>query len=98
MIKNVFSPRSVDIMAQLGGEGISPFYCLIEDGKEGWLMNEIKDMFYYAQILHQEENTTAPKVITDNMVVEEIPNLMRAIGYYPSNEEVIFAYYVIRDV
>lgn len=93
--KKVFFPSSVDTMACLGGRGISPFCCLIEGGIKGWLMNEMKDLFYYAQILHQGENTTAARVITDTVVVEKIPNLMRAIGYYPSNEEVIFACYVM---
>ncbi|KAL6264901.1 hypothetical protein P5V15_004996 [Pogonomyrmex californicus] len=47
---------SIDIMAQLGGEGLSSFYRLIEDGEKG-LANEMKDLFYYAQILNQDENT-----------------------------------------
>ncbi|XP_011708199.1 PREDICTED: WD repeat-containing protein 66-like [Wasmannia auropunctata] len=79
--------RSVDIMARLGGEGLSPFYCLIDGGKKGWLANEIKDMFYYAQILHQGEITTEPRTVSDTVVVEQIPNLMRSIGYYPTNKE-----------
>ncbi|EFN85967.1 WD repeat-containing protein 66 [Harpegnathos saltator] len=80
--------KSINTMAQLGGRGISPFYCLIEGGKKGWLMSEMKDLFYYAQILHQGENTTVARVITDTVTVEKIPNLMRAIGYYPSNKEI----------
>ncbi|XP_071629045.1 cilia- and flagella-associated protein 251-like [Temnothorax longispinosus] len=80
--------RSVDVMARLGGEGLSPFYSLIEGGKKGWLANEMKDLFYYAQILHQGENTIAAKTITDTVVVEQIPNLMRAMGYYPTNKEI----------
>jgi len=77
-------------MARLGGEGLSPFYCLIEGGKKGWLANEMKDQFYYAQILHQGEFTTAARIISDTVVVEQIPNFMRAIGYYPTNKEVYF--------
>ncbi|XP_019887805.1 cilia- and flagella-associated protein 251 isoform X2 [Ooceraea biroi] len=80
--------RSVDTMARLGGEGLSPFHCLIESGKDGWLINEMKDLFYYAQILHQGENTTAARIVSDTVVVEQISNLMRAIGYYPTNEEI----------
>lgn len=85
-------------MAQLGGQGISPFYCLIEGGKKGWLMNEMKDLFYYAQILHQGECTTVARVITDTVVVEKVPNLMQTIGYFPSNEEVILARFVLYDI
>nr|XP_012235714.1 PREDICTED: LOW QUALITY PROTEIN: WD repeat-containing protein 66-like [Linepithema humile] len=83
--------RSVDTMAQLGGEGLSPFHRLIKDG----LINEIKDLFYYTQILRQE-CTTAPKIVSDTIGVEQISNLMRAIGYFPTNKEVFFAYNVTR--
>ena len=81
--------RSVDVLAQLGGEGLAPYYCLIDGGEKGWFINEIKDLFYYAQILHQGENVIAPRVISDTVSTKEVPNLMRAVGYYPSNEEVI---------
>ncbi|XP_018370838.1 PREDICTED: WD repeat-containing protein 66-like [Trachymyrmex cornetzi] len=80
--------KSVDIMARLGGEGLSPFYCLIKGEKKGWLANEMKDLFYYAQILHQGENTTAARIISDTVVVEQISNLMRAIGYFPTDKEI----------
>ncbi|CAK9820447.1 Cilia- and flagella-associated protein 251 [Anthophora plagiata] len=80
--------RSVDVLAHLGGKGLSPYYCLIEGGKKGWLIHEMKDLFYYAQILHQGENTTAPRIISETVSTKQIPNLMRAIGYYPSNEEI----------
>ncbi|KOX75404.1 WD repeat-containing protein 66 [Melipona quadrifasciata] len=80
--------RSVDVLAHFGGEGLAPYYCLIDGGEKGWLINEIKDLFYYAQILHQGENVIAPRVISDTVSTKEVPNLMRAVGYYPSNEEI----------
>ncbi|XP_017757686.1 PREDICTED: WD repeat-containing protein 66-like [Eufriesea mexicana] len=80
--------RSVEVLAHLGGRGIAPYYCLLEGGRNGWLINEMKDMFYYAQILHQGENMTGPRVLSETVSTKEIPNLMRAVGYYPSNEEI----------
>ncbi|EFN67126.1 WD repeat-containing protein 66 [Camponotus floridanus] len=79
--------RSVDLMAQSGGEGLLPFRCLVE-GERKSLINEMKDLFYYAQILHQGENTTAARIISDTVVIEQIPNLMRAVGYFPTNKEI----------
>lgn len=61
-------------------------------------MNEMRDLFYYAQILHQGENTTVARVVTDTVAIEKIPNLARAVGYFPSDQEVILARYVVRDV
>lgn len=75
-------------MVRLGGKGLAPFYRMIEGGKEGWLVNEIKDLFYYAQILHQGENTTATRIVTDKLSIMQLPNIMRAIGFYPTNGEV----------
>ncbi|XP_060813942.1 cilia- and flagella-associated protein 251-like [Bombus pascuorum] len=80
--------RSVDVLAHLGGKGLAPYYCLLEGGEKGWLINEMKDLFYYAQILHQGENVIAPRLISDKVNTKEVPNLMRGVGYYPSNEEI----------
>ncbi|XP_023289872.1 cilia- and flagella-associated protein 251 [Orussus abietinus] len=79
--------RSVDIMARLGGSGLSPYYCLLEGGSNGWLVQELQDLFYYAQILQQGENTMTTRIVTDKVSVKQLPNLMRAIGFYPSNYE-----------
>lgn len=80
--------KSVDVLAHLGGKGLSPYYCLIEGGKNGWLIKEMQDLFYYSQILHQGENITSTRIISDKVNINELPNLMRSIGYYPSNEEI----------
>ena len=81
---------SVDIMNTFGGEGLYPFYCLIEDKKNGWLHHEMLDLFYYAQILQQGENTSTTITASDKISIIQIPNLMRAVGFYPSNLEVCF--------
>lgn len=75
-------------MTESGGKELLPFHCLIEGGGKGWLIKEMKDLFYYAQILHQGEYTTDARIASDTVVIEQIPNLMRAIGYYPNNKEV----------
>ncbi|XP_031363874.1 cilia- and flagella-associated protein 251-like [Apis dorsata] len=80
--------KSVDVLSHLGGKGLSPYYCLIEGGKSGWLIKEMQDLFYYSQILHQGENITSTRIISDKVNITELPNLMRSIGYYPSNEEI----------
>lgn len=86
--------RSVDVLAHLGGKGLAPYYCLIEGGEKGWLINEMKDLFYYAQILHQGENVITPRLISDKVSTKEVPNLMRVVGYYPSNEEVMISLFI----
>lgn len=34
----------------LGGEGLSPFYGMLDGGREGELFAELEEYFYYAQI------------------------------------------------
>ncbi|CAG9864831.1 unnamed protein product [Phyllotreta striolata] len=78
--------KSVEIMKCLGGKELDPFYCLIEGGYHGWLFHEIKDLFYYMQIL-QQENIDLPRRVSDSISISEIPDLFRTIGFYPSDFE-----------
>jgi WD40 repeat protein len=67
---------------------LSPFIDQIEGGAEGEFFQEIKHMFYYAQIRSQGEVTTKERKITGEVPLEQIPNLMRAIGFYASNWQI----------
>ncbi|KAJ8679419.1 hypothetical protein QAD02_015206 [Eretmocerus hayati] len=79
--------RAVDVMHRLGGTGLSPFYCLINAGKDGWLFNEMQDLFVFSQILQQGVNTMKTREISDEVSIKQLPNLLRAIGFYPSKYE-----------
>lgn len=52
------------------------------------MVGKRNERFVYTQILHQGETTTADRIVSDTVVVEQIPKLMRAIGYYVTNKEV----------
>ena len=82
-------------MVRLGGENLSPFYGLIEGGETGWMFQEIMDLFYYAQIIHQGENTPLERACSNKIPLCEIPDLMRAIGFYPSEYEVKYINYKV---
>lgn len=68
---------------------MEPYYCLLEGGKNGWLFQEIQDLFFYMQIL-QQENIDLPRRVSDCIRLTEIPDLVRTCGFYPSHFEVRF--------
>jgi hypothetical protein len=35
----------------MGGAALEPYYCLVEGGRPGWLFQEIRDLFYYIQVI-----------------------------------------------
>lgn len=78
-----------------GRNVVEHFIDIIEGGREGSFMKEIIDYFYYAQIRAQGEETTAKRKIVGTIPFTQVPNLMRALGYYPSNKEVAHMTYEI---
>ena len=71
----------------IGGDGIEPFINLIEGGREGQTFQDMNDYFYYSMIRSKKENTTRTRKLDGKVPVDEIANLMRAMGYYPTKQE-----------
>lgn len=69
-------------------DGLAPFLTLLEGGRDGEFFNEIVDYFYLAQLRVQGENATASREITHRIPLAEIPNVLRALGFYPSDQEI----------
>ncbi|XP_050663758.1 cilia- and flagella-associated protein 251-like [Leptidea sinapis] len=80
--------RSVENTTKQGGGDLDPYYCLIENGRPGWLFHEIRDLFYYIQILCQGTFSPAMRRVKDYIPIDSLPDLMRALGYFPSEYEV----------
>ena len=79
----------LDTQAQMtGGDTIEPFYRLIEGGRKGAFVKEMEDFFYYLQIKNQGIDEMDLRSVGDTIPLEEVPNLMRALGFYPSEQEV----------
>lgn len=66
----------------------SLFPSLLEGGATGQLYRDLKDFFYYCQIRRKEENTTKAHKLDGRIPLKEIPNLMIALGHYPSRREI----------
>ena len=71
------------------GIDMAPFLALLEGGPYGELHQNLVDYFYYCQLRHGGEDTMDTRKLTGMIPLEEIPALMRAVGYYPSEDEVV---------
>jgi len=69
-------------------EPLEPFLELLEGGSGGEMHNDIIEYFYFCQLRNQGENSMEDRKITGKIPLDEIPSLMRAVGYYPTEEEV----------
>ncbi|KAL8575873.1 hypothetical protein ACOMHN_014878 [Nucella lapillus] len=79
---------ALEAQARLGGEELIPFYGLMEGGREGELFAELEDYFYYAQIRSQGVNATENRGVSTTIPISEVPFVMRALGFYPTEQEI----------
>ncbi|KAE8992745.1 Cilia- and flagella-associated protein [Phytophthora rubi] len=70
------------------GVALAPYLALLEGGRDGFFYHEIVDYFYLAQLRVQGEDATTAREITAQIPLREIPNVMRALGFYPTDEEI----------
>ncbi|XP_019328813.1 PREDICTED: WD repeat-containing protein 66 [Aptenodytes forsteri] len=80
--------NALDAAASLGGEDLIPFYNLLDGGREGEFFRELEDYFYYAQLRSHGIDTLETRQVSTHIPLEEIPSVMRAIGFYPSEEKI----------
>ncbi|XP_032233978.2 cilia- and flagella-associated protein 251 [Nematostella vectensis] len=79
---------ALEAAARLGGEDLVPFYGLLEGGRDGELFAELEDYFYYAQIRDQGVDTTDTRKTSVKVPLNQVPYIMRALGFYPSEQEI----------
>jgi cilia- and flagella-associated protein 251 len=79
---------ALDAAVVMGGSGDAPFEALIPGGKQGEFYDEMCNYFYLAQLRAQGEDSTEERGITGRVPVDMVPDVMRALGYYPSNFEI----------
>lgn len=68
--------------------GIDSFLGLLDGGRDGELHNDIIDYFYLCQLRTQGEDAMEERAIKGMIHISEISSLMRAVGFYPTEEEV----------
>ncbi|XP_074061665.1 cilia- and flagella-associated protein 251 isoform X2 [Macrotis lagotis] len=80
--------QALEAAVYLGGEDLNPFYGLLDGGREGEFYKELEDYFYYSQLRSQGIDTMETRKVSTHIPLSELPFLMRAIGFYPSEEQI----------
>jgi hypothetical protein len=80
--------NALEATIQLGGKGIDPYMSLIEGGRSGEFYQDMLDYFYYAQLCSQGINKTQRRRITGFVPVNQVIHLMRALGFYPTQQQI----------
>ncbi|KAI3385064.1 hypothetical protein SNEBB_005712 [Seison nebaliae] len=74
--------------AVYGEDELSPFLLLMDGGRNGKLFKELENVFYFAQLRNQTIMVDEERNIGNTIPIEEIPFVLRTLGYYPSEEEI----------
>uniref|UniRef100_I3LZ44 Uncharacterized protein n=1 Tax=Ictidomys tridecemlineatus TaxID=43179 RepID=I3LZ44_ICTTR len=80
--------KALEAAVSLGGEDLTPFYGLVSGGREGKFYRELEDYFYYSQLRSQGIDTMETRKVSEHICLSEVPYVMRAIGFYPSEEKI----------
>ncbi|XP_069475694.1 cilia- and flagella-associated protein 251 [Ambystoma mexicanum] len=80
--------QALEAAASLGGDALDPYYGLLEGGHDGELFREMEEYFYYAQLRSQGLDTMEPRQVSTRIPLKEAPFIMRALGFYPSEQEI----------
>jgi hypothetical protein len=83
------SEKALNEQIAVGGTGVNSFLNLLDSsgGESGSKYAEICDVFSYAQVHAQGENSSLPRMAGTSIPSSELASVMRALGFFPTAEE-----------
>ncbi|CAM9695874.1 unnamed protein product [Ectocarpus sp. 12 AP-2014] len=85
--ESVRGDTSMSTIIPSAAEDMAPFLEQLQGGEGGDLHEELVDYFFYALLRTQGEDTTNERSTANAVPVAEVPNIMRALGYYPTEQQ-----------
>ncbi|KAI8838713.1 WD40-repeat-containing domain protein [Chytriomyces cf. hyalinus JEL632] len=85
------NPAALEAQIALGGKDLEPFLDMLDEtgaGESSPFYKEMEDYFYYAQLRSQGEDAATTRLIQDTVNISEIPAIMQAMGFYPSENDI----------
>lgn len=74
---------------QTAPQGMDALYELVEGGRSGELINDLKEYFYYAQIRRHGLTSMAPIEASDTLPLSDIADVLRAVGFFPTEHQIV---------
>lgn len=69
--------------------GIEPYLKLLGDDESGGeAYDELRDYFYFSQLRTHGEKSIDERKVSGRVSLNEIPNIVRALGFYPSKKQI----------
>ena len=79
---------AIDEAVEKSGTGQDAFNKMVDGGVDGDFYQDMVDYFYYSQLRAQGEMSTSKRSTNGQVPLTEIPNLMRSLGYYPTEKDI----------
>eukprot|EP00049_Salpingoeca_infusionum_P019063 m.359995 g.359995 ORF g.359995 m.359995 type:complete len:1154 (-) comp18850_c0_seq1:514-3975(-) len=83
------NPVVLASQAAAASQGMDIFYDQVEGGRDGELIADLKDYFYFSQLRRQGLSSMGTREVNDRIPLSEIPDVLRAIGFFPTQHQIV---------
>eukprot|EP01147_Barroeca_monosierra_P003037 gene3037-5819_t len=83
------NPTVLAALVATSPQGMDALYELVEGGREGEIVQDLKEYFYYSQLRRHGLTSLAPLEASDTLPLEDITDVLRAVGFFPTEHQIV---------